>query len=186
MTKVGRPPAATSTPSPSVRGAVDALVQGSLVDLFAAYGVAVAPLPRHSAGRAPPVPEISSSVAFVNKEAGQSGRLTLSLPSAVLDLTRVGDGLRSDWARELANQLMGRVKNRLLQFSVRLEAGVASTIEPQQLASHLAKAPAGVRMYSGRTLRGEVLVTLHGVPEDSKMVYRGPVDVFSEGDIIIF
>src|SRR5258705_7729181 len=118
------PAPSPSSPSPAsgVRGAIDSLVQGSLVELFGAYGVAVAPLPRIAQGRAAAVPEISAAMTFARRAGGvhQSGRMTLSLPTPVLELMKKGDGtnLNSDWARELANQLIGRVKNRLLQFSV--------------------------------------------------------------------
>ncbi len=186
-----RPAEAAASPAAavSVRGAIDALVQSSLVDLFAAYQVAVAPLPRHSAGRLPPVPEVTAAIAFVRKEAQVfSGRMTLSLPSAVLELTKHGSGrdVRGDWARELANQLIGRIKNRLLQFSVRLETGATATLDSGQLSQHLALSASSVRVYSGRTLRGEALVTLEGMPDDSQLVYLGPVNVASEGDVILF
>ena len=185
------PDPSPSSPSPAsgVRGAIDSLVQGSLVELFGAYGVAVAPLPRIALGRAPAVPEISAAMAFTRRGAGmhQPGRMTLSLPVAVLELMKKGDGtnLNSDWARELANQLIGRVKNRLLQFSVRLEAGVSTSIDSKTLASHLQRS-SNARIYAGRTLRGEILATFEGLPDESQLVYLGPVNVPAEGAVILF
>ena len=179
-----------SSPSPAsgIRGAIDSLVQGSLVELFGAYGVAVAPLPRIALGRAPVVPEISAAMAFARRASGvhQPGRMTLSLPAAVLELMKKGDGtLNSDWARELANQLIGRVKNRLLQFSVRLEAGVSSSVDSKTLGPHLQRS-SSARIYAGRTLRGEILATFEGLPDESQLVYLGPVNVPAEGDVILF
>src|SRR4051812_44554583 len=112
----------SSYPPPSgIRGAIDSLVQGSLVDLFGAYGVAVAPLPRSSRPQMPTLPDVSASVGFARLTFGSAaGRITLSLPSALLvQMSPDAEGkLRADWTRELANQLMGRIKNRLLPFNV--------------------------------------------------------------------
>lgn len=177
-----------TAPTTGVRGAIDSIVQSSLVDLFAAYGMAVAPSPRGSAERPPSFPDISAAVAFTRRApALASGRLTLSLPDAVLELTKRGNAgaLRIDWARELASQLLGRIKNRLLQFSVRLEAGNSNAIDSQRLAARLPLTP-GVRVYSGRSLRGSIVVTLEGAPDASQLVYLGPVNVASEGQTILF
>lgn len=183
------PPAIARTQTSGVRGAVDSLVQSSLVELFAAYNVAVAPLPRVTAGRLPTVPEVSAAISFVRKEdVNLPGRMTLSLPAAVLEFSKGGaaGNLRGDWARELANQLIGRIKNRLLQFSVRLETGASSHVDSQALARQLAQGSSDRRIYVGRTLRGEVLVTLDGMPDDVRLVYLGPVNVAVEGDVILF
>ena len=172
-------------PASGVRGALDALVQGSLVDLFAAYSVAVAPLPRQSRQAAPTLPDISACVGFTLD--GEPGRLTLSLPPLVLDLMppSAGGTLKSDWARELGNQLMGRVKNRLLQFNVRLQVGVSAIVDSSKLRRQL-ESSLELRVYNGRTLRGEVVVTAEGLPQESKLVYVGQIAARSEGDAILF
>jgi hypothetical protein len=169
-----------------VRGAIDSLVLGSLVDLFQAYGVAVAPLPRIAAGRAPTIPELSAVIAFTRAGSG-SGRLTLSVPAAVLDLTRGGggSGMRTDWVRELTNQLMGRVKNRLLHFSARVEVGPLNALDSKQVVAHLERSQK-TRVYAGRTLRGEVVVTIEGLPEESELVYVGAGNLPAEGDALFF
>lgn len=171
-----------------VRGALDSIVQSSLVELFAAYSMAVAPLPRTSARQTPTLPDTSAAVTFTRRApALLSGRLTLSLPDAVLELTQRGatNALKVDWARELTSQLLGRIKNRLLQFSVRLETGISSGIDSRTLASRLPLSP-GVLIYCARTLRGELVVTLEGAPEESQLVYLGPVNVVAEGEAILF
>jgi hypothetical protein len=107
------------------------------------------------------------------------------LPSALLENMKNGASLKGDWTRELASQLIGRIKNRMLQFSVRIEVGVSSTLDSKALASHLAQARAA-RIYTGRSLRGEILVTLEGTPDESQLVYVGPANVASEGTGILF
>lgn len=168
-----------------VRGAIDALVLGALVDLFQAYGVAVAPLPRVPAGRTPALPEVSATIVFTRAGAAP-GRLSLSAPLAVLELTRSGPTtLQHDWVRELTNQLMGRIKNRLLHFNARVEVGALTVVDSKQLTLQLERT-ARVRVYAGRTLRGEVVVTLEGMPEESELSYVGAGNQPAEGDLLLF
>lgn len=171
-----------------LRGAIDSLVQSALVELFSAYQVAVAPLPRLSQHRVPALPEVSAAVSFTLRgRFGPPGRLTLSLPSTLLDVMVKGGGsaLKNDWTRELANQLIGRIKNRLLQFSAVIVVGSSSSLDSKALQSHLSQV-SSARVYVGRTRHGEILVTLEGMPDESQLSYVGPVDVVSEGTTILF
>lgn len=177
------PPSSTAKPQ---RGAIDSLVQASLVELFQAYGIAVAPLPKSAREMHRTLPNVSAMIGF-SSEARRTGRLTLSMPSAVLGLMK-GDsqGFRQgDWARELTNQLMGRIKNRMLQFSIRLQAGLPSNVETKLLESQLQSSSA-MHAYAGRTLRGEVVVTLEGMPNEAELTYVGPGRAAAEGDTILF
>jgi hypothetical protein len=180
-----RAPGAGNDPS-GVRGAIDAMVSGALVELFDAYGVALAPLPRVTAARAPVLPDLSATIAF-SRPGAAPGRLALSAPTAVVDLSRgpSGAALREDWIRELTNQLMGRIKNRLLHFSVRVTVGALSLVDGKQLALQLERTPQA-RIYSGRTLRGEVVVSLDGMPDEAELTYVGPGAQPAEGDMLFF
>jgi hypothetical protein len=174
-------------PRTCARGAIDALTQASIVELFAAHGIALAPLPRSAGPTISAIPDASVAVRFnVVGATRQAGRLTLSLPMSLLEQMRAGDAtsVRLDWARELANQLTGRIKNRLLPFGVRIDVGSPSPLESQQLKEQLNKLD-NLRVYLGRTLRGQVLATLHGLPDDSSLKY---VEVSSpeEGTLILF
>ena len=175
----------SQSPVSSVRGAIDSLVQGSLVELFGAYDVAVAPLPRHAQQPEPQPSDVSATLSFT-RDAGQTGRVTLSLPSALLALMRgeASSTLQKDWAKELTNQLAGRIKNRLLQFSVRIQIGVLATIDSKALARQLG-ASSTTRSYAGRTLRGEVVATIQGMPEESELRFVG-AGSSAEGDLILF
>lgn len=170
------------------RGGMDSLVQGSLVDLFSAYNVAVAPRPRAPGLVSPTLPDMAASVGFSRQANGRrQGKLSLALPSALLESMSPGGhgALNQDWVREMANQLMGRLKNRLLPFNVRLEVGVSSSIESTKLSQQL-EMSRDIRIYTGRALRGEVVVVLEGAPEDSELSYIGPVNVAAEGAAILF
>jgi hypothetical protein len=172
-----------------VSAAIDALVQGSLVELFQAYGVAVAPKPRGPRDATPKFPDISVGISFTREAATRkTGRLTLSLPSEVLALMKTDPGTplrQADWARELSNQLLGRIKNRMLQFSVKLHAGLPQSLEPTLLQEQM-QTSTTMRAYAGRTLRGDVLVTLEGIPPESELVYVGPGTLAREGDTLFF
>ena len=171
---------------PGARGAIDSLVQGSLVELFAAHQVAVAPLPRSSASRVPNLPDVSVALAFSYAGGANAGRLTLSVPSAVLEQMRGPDGaaVKLDWARELGNQLMGRVKNRLLPFDLRLAIGALTALDSAALERQLQNG-GNVRIYTARSLRGTIVVTLQGLPEEYKLVYVG-APAPTEGSVIWF
>jgi hypothetical protein len=169
-----------------VRGAIDALVQGALVELFQAYGVAMAPLPRSALHRAPNGAELCAAISFSYPRSRAPGRLVLVVPTAVLGLLREVQlhGTQEDWLKELANQLLGRIKNRLLQFSVSLTIGLPTTHEAAEVKVD-SSSPL-VRIYLGRTLKGHVVATLEGLPPESELVYVGPSAAASEGETILF
>lgn len=95
-----------------------------------------------------------------------------------------GGAPRDEWARELTNQLMGRIKNRLLQFGATLQIGLPSTADSN--AESQLERSSTLRVYTGRTLRGNVLLTLEGMPDESDLSYVGPEGLALEGDAILF
>jgi hypothetical protein len=177
-----------SPPSAGLRGTIDALVQGALVELFHAYGVALAPMPRSPIRDVLAFHEVAVSIAFSRSASDRAsadyGRLILSMPQGVFALVK-GAEVRSsdDWARELVNQLMGRIKNRLLPFGVTLQTGLPATADPVLEGQRLRSSS---RIYTGRTLRGEVLIAIEGLPDESQLSYVGLVNVASEGDTLFF
>lgn len=178
--------------SGSLRGIIDALLQGSLVDLFQAYGVACAPLPRNGRTEPERFPELSAIISFTSASDGKcpraSGRLSLSMSPEIVDLMQGERGLQarhSDWSRELVNQLMGRFKNRLLPFGAKLQAGLPSSIGREPLETELARA-ASRRVYRARTVRGEVVAALNGSLNEAELVYVGPATTATEGELIMF
>ena len=181
----------SASPGAGVRGAIDAVVQGALVELFHAYKVALAPAPRSAAPAAVTVHEVTAAIAFVreptSRPSNRAGRLLLSMPRevfALLGTDSSGAAPRDEWARELANQLIGRIKNRLLQFGVTLQIGLPVTSDAH--AESRRERPATRRVYMGRTVRGNVLLTLEGLPEESELSYVGPDGVAAEGELILF
>lgn len=184
-----QPPGATS----AQRGFMDTIIQGALVDLFQSCGVAVAPQPR---GRVDPqtlqLPEVSASINFTLVQSPTAtpgmGRLTLSVPESLFAIMKAETARRPqhfDWVRELTNQLAARIKHRLLPFCASMQPLLPSVLTREALEQQRVRFPQ-MRLYTGRTLRGDVLVTLDGNIDESKLVYTGPVDLAGAGDVIVF
>lgn len=168
------------------RMVLETLIQSSTVDLFHASGIAVAPLPE-SRLRADQLPahELRAFISFSAR--GFTGSLGLFVPAAVFSLvqqppTRTFGG--GEWVRESINQLLGRIKARLLQFEVTLQLGLPQLVTPSALEQLGAQGILGV--YPFRTLRGEVVVTLSGKIDYSVLRYSGKCHIAAEGDIILF
>jgi len=182
---------APSQPSPQ-RGLMDSIVQGAIVELFQSCGVAVAPRPRAGLNiNEIQIPEVSAAINFSwVQAAGRStaGRMTLSVPDALFAIMKVESTKRPqhfDWIRELTNQLAARIKHRFLPFDVALQVALPSLLSRQALEGQRSRMRA-TRIYLGRTLRGEILVTLDAEIDESRLIYAGPADVANEGDVIVF
>lgn len=156
------------------------------MELFHAIGVALAPLAR--SGGPVATCEHFEIVGIVPFSAPKSnGTLMLSLHDAVFGLFAppvAGDARKSDVLRELTNQLVGRIKNRLMQFQVTLRVGLPSVMRKQLLSQRSSTAPNVC--YRFRTLRGEIMVTLEGTIHNEPLNYSSRVRVAKEGDFIVF
>jgi hypothetical protein len=169
------------------RGMLNTIVQSATVELFAACGVAAAPLPQAALGSNElEMPEISASISFSG--SGFSGTLTLAMAEPVFVLMKQ-DPTRPfktrDWIRELTNQLMGRLKKRLLQFQVTLTTGLPSASN-SSVTQRQGERSGSTRIFLFRTLRGQILVSLQGALNEAALKYEGQLNLAGEGDIIIF
>jgi hypothetical protein len=171
--------------STSTRSTLDILVQICTVELFQSLGIAAAPLTVARRAVEPQQPnDLVGVVSFSGARA--SGRVTLSLNDAVYTLfpTPVnGSHAMRDAVRELTNQLIGRIKNRLMQFQVMLRIGLPSAMSAQAMVQQR-PADADVVTYQFRTLRGEIQVTFEGTLGDAALNYSNAVRVPKEGEFI--
>lgn len=165
------------------------MVQGALRDLFDGYGVPVRDVARASR-EAFKLQELTASIGFTRdaeaSDSRQSGQLVLSMPAAAFALmnTEVTGTLAcEDWARELANQLMGRIKNRLLQLGATVQIGL-----PVICSSSENRTPCSSswQVYTGSTPSGTIFVTVDGMPEESQLSSTSPEGIALEGDAIFF
>lgn len=172
----------------AIRPLVDALLQSSTVELFQSRGIAVAPLPSsvgnpHRAAYF----NLAGVVTLTSPKTG--GSLSLSWADSVFSLfsppvPATSRGAR-DLMRELTNQLAGRIKNRLLNFALMLNIGVPTVLSGQAFERQRLQRETEV-VYSFRTLRGEIVVTLDLQIDPDGLSYSGTSRVAKEGDFIAF
>ncbi len=94
----------------SVQNEVAVLAAGACADLFGAYGVRLTPLAEKAPGSDEPM--ISAVMGFVGHDI--RGSLLLAAEHGPLVASRPCEGRLRDWAGELANQVVGQLKTKLL------------------------------------------------------------------------
>jgi hypothetical protein len=164
---------------------IEVIIQSSAVGLFHSLGVALAPMPRKLQGTLGSTLDWAGLVDF--EAPCMRGSLALSVPVEICKTLQFGaiqPHNTSDLLRELTNQLLGRIKNRLVHFGVTLRTGLPSIVDRPTLVRRTATA--GMTLYPFRALRGEIAVTLHGSIEESALVYSSTMETPNEGDIILF
>jgi hypothetical protein len=173
--------APAKTPAGPPTDTLDVLVQAATVDLFRDYGLATAPLPKRRGGAGYGNPgDIVGSIRF--SAPGATGTLWLILPVEIAKQTRVT--ARSfevvDWTRELVNQLMGRLKNRLLRYQLRLNVDLAkAAVRAGKVVYDEGD------LYRFRAMRGEIGVVLASSLDPARLVYSA-VEVAKEGELVLF
>src|SRR5512145_1232642 len=118
------------------RNTLTTIVQSSTVELFRAFDIAIPPM---------------------------SGSLALFIPHEVYGLARhlaQRPYEPKDWTRELCNQLLGRVKNRLHGCDIDLRTGLPTSVTGTLLDRHRAGGKPPEAFYGFRTLRGEITISL--------------------------
>jgi hypothetical protein len=117
---------------------LDSLLVTSCTDLFTAYGVRLTP--RSSAQSVPGDPWCGGLVSFAS--SGLSGTLLLAgsfeffantrppeTRGKALSISSSADWLIvRDWSMELVNQLFGRMRNRMYQYDMRLNAKAPTAV----------------------------------------------------------
>lgn len=169
------------------RQILDVILQSCTVELFHALGVAAAPVARSWTASAPREHfELVGTATFVEKKA--NGTLLLSLDDGVYALfTQPAPNapIKHDFLRELTNQLIGRIKNRLLQFRLTLRTGLPSVMRKQTLDQQF-KTSTPFAAYVFRTIRGEIVMTVHGIIDEAALDYANRIEVPQEGEFLEF
>jgi len=166
---------------------IDGLVQDATRALFGTYGVKV-----DLDGS--PVTRTLQSVALVSmigfSSTVISGSLLLAMPDSVVARTLpTPEASLADWAGELSNQLLGRLKNHLLEYQVAINMSLPVVVSGGSLALPARQRPL-TRNFSfvsdwGRMfvrMEIEVCATLELVREPGERNKRG----MDEGEILLF
>ncbi|KYF78500.1 hypothetical protein BE11_28070 [Sorangium cellulosum] len=166
---------------------MDVLVQGATVELFHFYGVAIAPADTGDCREeARPHIDPASTIDFF--APGFCGVLALSANPGVFramkGLPPMPEGF-SDWMREVANQLMGKVKSRLARFQISLQTELPQLRHPSDVERRH-RSCKQLFCYSFRTLKGEVFVTLGGDFDDGSLIFSNASPLPLDGKVILF
>ena len=161
------------------------IIQSTTVELFQAYALAVAPVSTEVG-----TPKLDNYVGGAGGlyGAGLNATLSLLVPKDVYSLIKVeGLGLYNvlDWTRELTNQLLGRVKNRLSKYQPNIRTDLPSAAEGRGLEIRQARLKPFITL-TFRTIRGEIWVVLAGSIDYTKLAYSGAIGVAGEGEMILF
>src|SRR5690349_12994113 len=173
--------------APPARAIIGLIIQRSTIELFNAYGVAVAPADDAGARSSrPPRDRLIGSVQLTSET--RRGILSLSCSDVTLGRMKPGiDGVfgLQDWMREVTNQLAGRIKNRFGRYRVMVQVGL-----PSASVVGFGDAPVdGQRdtlVFLFRTLTDDVKVTLGGGFDGANFDLKGGPSPAEEGDIILF
>lgn len=161
---------------------LDRIVNRCVEDLFAAYNIGLTPMP-------PPDPIDSSDYTYMGLIGftGESMRGTLLLAPAALAISNAAWQTRQelrDWVGELANQLLGRIKNQLLRYGVEIYLTMPITIR----GTHLAPVSRGeLRPYAFDAAPGTVAVWLDAeCVEGLTFTLKADTEHHEEGEAILF
>ena len=129
--------AKTSTPART-----EDIVVAAALELFQSYGLSLVER-EYAPTDVPKDHDIAATIGFTSPQ--MQGAMLLTSEKAILARTRpreLGDREPTerevcDWAGELVNQLLGRVKNRLATYGLRLEQSTPTVI----VGSHVHRAP---------------------------------------------
>lgn len=167
------------------RNIVDLLVQRSAYEVFAGLGVSIAPTPYGFAGRRGSPDDLVGVVQLTLNGARASLSLCVAPKTVEGASVSLGRSSPQDCVRELANQLAGRVKNRLARYQVPLDVGLPTVLSR---SAHTPGSSDFTRnlVYVFRTLNEDVQVELSNHFAKLDLVYTGTVDIAEEGDVILF
>jgi hypothetical protein len=167
------------------RTLLDTLVQSSTVDLFRCANIVVAPTTDYNRVPDDLTEFVGGGVSFSGP--AMSGTLVLLvfrsvLANAEFEGRRVANS--ADLVGELANQLMGRISNRISRHGSPLRVGVPRPVGGGSL--HSTNAEKLLAIYGFRGLRGSVVVVITGKIDYSVVAYSAPGSAAQEGDIVVF
>jgi CheY-specific phosphatase CheX len=165
---------------------VDTIIQSSTVELMRSHSVSVAPRPRTDMLGLAPSSEVVGVVRFYGPDI--DGSLTLGLPVAVYDLMmqrHPRNATHSEWVYELTNQVMGQIKNRLIQFQVKLRTHLPLVLSGAALERHRQRRAEEV-LYRFGTLRGDITIAVDASLTRAMLEYSNAPLLVRDSDLLLF
>ncbi len=174
-------------------GQIDALVEAATRALFRTHGLPLGDL-RADFGDTPEDHDLASSVGFTGPEI--RGALLMTTRQDLVELAWPAE-LRHqapserdvcDWAGELVNQLVGRIKNALVPFGLALEQSTPTVVT----GWHIHRTPAMTaiaRRYLFDAGRGSIVLYFDAAVAEDFALARSPDENLlsaAEGDVQLF
>jgi CheY-specific phosphatase CheX len=166
--------------------AIDTIIQSSTVEILRAYDISVAPRARAEVVGHVPDSDVVGIIAF--EGADITGNLTLAVPISVCHTAipkRARGTTHAEWTYEITNQVMGSIKNRLVQFQVKLRTHVPTVLSGVALERHKSRTAAEV-LYCFAALRGDVSLTVDVSLARAPLDYSNAALLVNDNDPILF
>jgi hypothetical protein len=166
---------------------VDGLVMDATRALFETYGVKL-DLDGSPVARTLSTVQLISTIGF--SSATLNGSLLLAIPNVVMQQTLpTPDANLADWSGELANQLLGRLKNKLLNYEVVINLALPVVVSGDEF-SLPPRAGRLTRHYSFVSDWGRMFVrTEIALRANVELVRQGPSSMsacIDEGELLFF
>ena len=162
----------------------DEIILNCTVDLFQAYDVAVEPAPQ-------PVAESVTHQGIIGFTGEPlQGTLVIGATSSLMSLPQFAASTSEAWMSELANQLIGRIKNRLLRFDVLVHLSTPVAVCGSSLSTQTNHHGAQPYYLHSRERPHAGLTIWFDVPADAPTEFSvaegEEVDVPEEGEMLMF
>jgi hypothetical protein len=175
-----------SVPPPLLRKptTIDTIIQSATVEILRSHDIAVAPRARTEVVGHVPDSDVVGIITF--EGPGIAGNLTLAVPiGACSALRRSRDTTHAEWTYELTNQVMGNIKNRLIQFQVRLRTHVPTVLSGVALERYKRRTAVEV-LYRFAALRGDVSLMVDASLARASLEYSNACLLVSDKDPPLF
>jgi chemotaxis protein CheX len=191
---------------PALMNVLDSIASVACTDVFASHRVSLRELPRSAKGTdLPPSLDqadgnaslVASVVGFTGKDL--RGALLLATTFEVIASTRPSALAKQslsknsysdwvmvrDWAGELANQILGRIKNKLRPYSIVLEVSTPTAFSGRALAFAKPKSPLA-RPFQFDAGGDRVWLWLDATFDPGQVLVAGGEESAREGEVILF
>jgi hypothetical protein len=171
--------------SPEATSLVDGLVMDATRALFETYGVKL-DLDGSPIANILPSVQLIGTIGFSSSTL--SGSLLLAMPNVVIEQTLpTPDANLADWCGELANQLIGRLKNQLLNYEVAINLALPVVVSGDRFSLRT-KARRLPHCYSFVSTAGRMFVRIEMELSSSVELVRqvGLGTSVDEGELLLF
>jgi CheY-specific phosphatase CheX len=151
--------------------------------LFLAYDVSLEPTDIEDYRKSPAL-NLVSVIGFAGR--GVSGTLVLGATEEPLERSKPGDASERDWIAELANQLLGRIKNKLMRVGIDFYAMPPAVVSGKHLAPVTSQPD--FRPWVFATPGGSVClwIEVNAAAEVHPNIALMAEDIPCEGDLLLF